>query len=101
MVFVQPEERVADQKAPHFVAAIIEDECIPVRMLSLPRIGVFVEMRSVEIAQPRLVLRKMCRHPIENHSDPALVKMVYQIHEIRRCSETAGGRKVANRLVTP
>src|SRR6185437_715402 len=70
-------------------------------MLALARVGVFVEMGTVEVAKPDLVLRKMRRHPIEDHADSALVKKIYKVHKVRWSAESASGRKVAGHLITP
>ena len=50
VVFIKPKQGVADEEVADFVAAVIENECVPVRMLALPRVGVLVEMGAVEIA---------------------------------------------------
>src|SRR5262249_6151805 len=101
MVLVQPEQSVAEEEVLHFVAAIIEHKSVPIRMFSLPRIGMLVKMRSVEVAESGLVLWKMGRYPIQNYADSALMKMVHEIHEVRRRAEPAGRSEVANRLVSP
>src|SRR6476660_941942 len=48
VVFFQPEQRAADQKTSHFVAAIIEDVGFPVRMEALPSVGMLKEMRAIK-----------------------------------------------------
>src|SRR2546421_11534069 len=58
MILVEPEHGVAQQEIVNFPAAIVEDERAPVGMLSLARVGMLVEMRSVEISQTCFVLRK-------------------------------------------
>ena len=63
MVLVQPEQGVAQQKTPHFVAAIVEDVTVPIGMKSLPRIGVFVQMRAVKIRQTVFVVVGSGRAP--------------------------------------
>ena len=69
VVLVQPEQSVADQKILDFFPSVVEDECVPVRLFPLLGIGVLVEVRAVEIAESRLILRKMRGHPIENYAD--------------------------------
>src|SRR6185312_624419 len=101
VVLIEPEESVPDQKTLHFTPAVIEHERIPIRLLSLARIGVLVEMRAVEITQARFILRKVRRNPVENDSNSMLVEVVDQEHEISGRPETAGWRKVSNGLVTP
>ena len=69
MILVQPKQRAAEQEVPDLVATVIEDKAVPVRMESLPRIGMFIEMRAVELGQPMLVWRKVRRHPVQQHTD--------------------------------
>src|SRR6185437_15926620 len=70
-------------------------------MLALARVGVFVEMRTVELAEPDFVLRKMRGHPIENHADSALVKKIHKVHKVRWSAKPACWRKVAGHLIAP
>ena len=101
MIFVEPEQRVADQKTLDFVPAVVEHKSVPVRLFSLPRVAMFVEMRSVEIAETRLIFRKVGRHPIKDDADSALMKAVHKIPEIVGRSESAGGSIVPGGLVSP
>ena len=101
MILVKPEQCVPGQEALHLAPAVIENERVPIRLLSLPRVGVLVKMRAVKIAQARLVFRKVRRNPIQNDSDSVLMEVVHQKHEVRGRSEAAGRCEVANRLVTP
>ncbi len=101
MILVEPEQGIADQKILHFVAAVIENESVPVRLLPLPRIRMLVEVRPVEIAEAGFILRKMRGNPIQDDADAVLMKIVDEIHEIRRRAEPAGRSKVADDLVSP
>src|SRR5215469_8041025 len=101
MVFVEPKQRVANQEATHFIPAVVKNKGIPVALLALPRVGVLVKMRPVEKSQARFIFREMRGSPIENDSDSMLVKIIDQIHEIRRSSEPAGRSKVTRRLISP
>jgi hypothetical protein len=69
MVFVQPEQSVADQEAPNFISTVIENKSIPIRLFSFSRVRVLVEVRPVEIAETHFILREMCGHPIQNHAE--------------------------------
>ena len=99
--FVQPEERVAEQERPHFVAAVIEDQRAPVLVLALARVRMFVERRAVEARQAVLILGKMPGHPVENHADARLVKGIDQELEILGRTVTAGRREKSDHLVAP
>src|SRR5690242_5982924 len=70
-------------------------------MLALARIGVFVKMRTVEVAEPDLVLWEMRGHPIENYSNAALVKVVHEVHKIRWSAKPAGGSEIPGNLIAP
>ena len=50
----------------------------------MPRIGVLVKMRAVEVREAVSVVRKMRRHPIENHAD-AVADADSSIRYIRSC----------------
>src|SRR6476620_11295395 len=101
MVFVQPEQRTADQKTSHLVAAIIEDVGLPVRMEALARIGMLKEMRAIKETQTMAIGRKMRGHPVQY--DPYIVSMerIDEIHEILGRSKIAGRSEVSGGLVPP
>src|ERR1700722_3170616 len=101
MILVHPKQRIADEKILDFVAAVVEDKSVPVRMLALPGIFVFVEMRAVEVTQARFVFWKMRGNPIQNYADSSLVKIVDEIHEVVGRSEPAGGGEIAEGFVSP
>ena len=56
MKFVEPVERVREQKVAHFVAAVVENVGAPIRMLAFARIEMFIQRGAVETrrAQKRL-----------------------------------------------
>src|ERR1700722_1122664 len=101
MVLVEPKKSVPGQKALDLAAAVIEHESVLVRLLSLARIGVFIQMGSVKITQAGFVLWKVRRNPIQDDTYAALMKLVHQKHKIRRSPEAAGGCEIANGLITP
>ena len=70
-------------------------------MYSPPRIGVFVEVRAVEISQPVPVGGEVRGHPVENHADIVLVQVVDQEHQVLRRPVAAGGGEVAGGLIAP
>ena len=101
VVMAEPEKRARGEERAHFVAAVIEDRAVPVGVIALARIGMLVEVRAVETIQAVLVVRKMRRHPVENHADAVLVQHVDEVHEILRRAVTRRRREIAGRLVTP
>ena len=101
VVFVEPEQRRRDQKAAHLMATVVEDRRIPFRMKSLARIGMLEQVGAIEVTEAMLVLRKMRRHPVEQHPDAALVQVIDKGHELIGRAIARGRRKVAGGLVTP
>ncbi len=63
MIFVEPEKRVSDQKIPHLVAAIIENERAPILLLALARIHVLKEMGAVKLGQRHVRLSENAPAP--------------------------------------
>ena len=101
VILVEPEERAAQQKRAHLVAAVVEDERAPVAVLPLPGIFVLVQRRAVEARKAVRVFRKMSRHPVENHADAVDVARVDERLEIFRRPEAAGRREEAGHLIAP
>ena len=101
VIVVEPEEAVGDEEIAHLVAAVVEDERAPVRVLTLARVTVFVEVGAVEIREAVRVLREVARHPVEDHADAALVALVHEVAEFVRVAEAAGRRVVIRDLITP
>src|SRR5205814_6230120 len=101
VIFVEPEPGAAGEHGPDFTAAVIEDVAAPVRVIALPRIGVLVEMRPVEICEPVLVPGEMRRDPVENDADAVAVQLIDEKHEVLRRAVTRRRREVACRLIAP
>src|SRR5579875_14811 len=101
MVFIQPKKGVADEEIADFPTAIVEDEGAPIGMLAAARIGMLIQMRTVEVAQTMPITRKMGRHPIEEDTNAALMQGVNQIHQILRRAKTASRSVVTDCLITP
>ena len=101
MILIEPEQGIADQEVLNLIATVIKNECIPVRLFPLLWICVFVEVRSIKIAESCFILWKMRRDPIQNHADALLMKVVDEIHEIGRRTKPAGRSKVTDDLVSP
>ena len=73
VILLEPEQRVGQQEIADLVAAVVEDQRAPVLMLALPRIFVLVQRGAVEPREAVRVLRKMSRHPVEDHAEAGLM----------------------------
>src|SRR4030095_11056370 len=101
MILIEPEERVADKKTTHLMAAVVKNITLSLRVKSLARVGMLEQMRAVKISKPVFVRRKMRRHPIENDADTVLVQRVDQKHQILRRAIVTRRRKVTGDLIAP
>lgn len=101
MIRVHPEQRIGDQVIGHLGAAVVVDQRAPVAMLAPARVRVLIEVGAVETSQSVLVLGKVRRNPVQDHSDPRPVAAVDQVLEVvRRAIAPSGGEKT-DRLVAP
>ena len=101
MVFLQPEERIADEEIFHLVAAVVEDERSPVLMFSQAGILVLVEAASIVAGEAVGIFGEVSWHPVQDHSDSRLMAAVHKIPELVGISKTARRRVVVHHLVTP
>ncbi len=101
MVLPQPEEGVGRQVVADLVAAVVEDERTPVRVASLPGVGVIVEVGAVEVAEAVRVFGEVGRDPVDDDAYPRRVEGVHQFLEVVRRPETVGRGIEAERLVAP
>ena len=97
----QPEQRAARQEVANLVAAVVEDQRVPVAMFAEARIGVFVQRGAVESREAVCVARKMRGHPVEQHADTALVQVIDEPAKVVGRAEAARRREVAQRLIAP
>src|SRR5205823_13322510 len=88
VIFAQPEQRVRQQEVADLVAPVVEDQRAPVLMLALTRILVLEERCPVEPREAVLILRKMSRHPAEDHADAGLMARRDEKLEVLRRAET-------------
>ena len=101
VVLVEPEPGRTDEELPHLLAAVIEDQRVPVRVVPLPRVGVLVQAGPVEPGQAVGVGGEVGRHPVDDDPQPPPVQFVHEVHEVVRGPEPAGRGEVAGRLVAP
>ncbi len=98
---LHPVQRRADQEAPHLGAAEVEHQRAPVRVLAQARVLVLVQRRAVEAGERVRVLRKVRRHPVQDHADAGLVQAVDQQAKAVRVAVAGGRREIAGALVAP
>jgi hypothetical protein len=58
------------------------------------------EVCPIEVDQAVVIIREVGRHPVQNHTNALLMQVIDEIHQILGRPVTAGGRKVADSLVT-
>ena len=98
---LNPEQGVADQELAHFVAGVIEYQRTPIRMFSLPRVGVFIEVSAVKKAESVLILGEMGRHPVENDTNTCLMAGIDELHKLVGRAETTGSSKIVGDPIAP
>src|ERR1700751_3408223 len=82
VIFVEPEERIADEKIAHFIAAKVKNQRAPILVLPLAWVEVFVKVGAVELGERMRVLWKMCRHPIHDYADTGLMTFIDEMAEV-------------------
>ena len=63
MIMVEPKKRVTDQKTADFMASVVENVTVPLRLHALARIGMFEQMGAIEVRQAMLVARENATAP--------------------------------------
>ena len=101
VVPLQPADRARHQERTDLRSSVVEDRRRPVRVEALARISVLVEVGTVEAEQGMLVHREVRGHPIEQHTDAALVQPIDQSHQIDRGAVAGGRGEVARHLIAP
>src|SRR5699024_2105557 len=98
---LNPEHCRREQQVAYRYLTVIEYAGAPLLMLHLERIGVLIEIRTVELDQAMSVLGEVRRNPVHDDTDSSLVALVHKIHEIMRRAITRGRGKIAGNLITP
>ena len=99
--FLDPEHRGREQQVAGRNLAVVEYARAPFLVLHLERVGVFVEVRAVELHQAAAVLGEVRGHPVHDHADAGLMRLVDQIHEVFRRAVAACRGEVADDLIAP
>src|SRR3954468_4019688 len=100
-VFVKPEQSAREQEIRDFGTPEIIDQCVPVEVPALFRLGMLVNRGSVEAAEAVWIVGEMPRHPIQEYAEAGAMTGVDQVREIGRAAEAARGREHSGWLVPP
>ena len=98
---VAPKAGVGCEKIFYLRLAVIEHRRAPVRVLTALRIGMLVQGPAIELRKRPVVLGKMRRHPVKDHSDASLVQGIDQMLKLAGRSIPARGRVKAGDLIAP
>ena len=99
--FIEPPACRGDQERNNLRSAVVKDSGAPALVLAFERIGVFIEACAVEFVESLLVLREVCRHPVENDADARLMEHVDHLPKVIRCAEARGRGEIARDLIAP
>ena len=98
---LQPVDGVGDEERPHLRLCVVKNARAPFGMLPHLRVGELVAAASVKFKQPVFVLRKMRRHPVQDHAEVCLMAGVHKIAELLRAAVAVRGGKIARHLIAP
>src|SRR5690606_38948294 len=101
MILIQPVHGITDQECPYLVSSVIEDQTLPIGVVSPSAIRMFVEVRPVKETKSVRILGKMGGYPIQNDPYPILVQGIYQKLKLLRFPESGRGRKIPGQLIAP
>ena len=101
MIHIIPVECISYQEVLHLGLSVIKNLRSPVRMLSETRIRVLVACFAVEIGKAMGIFWKMCRHPVQNHTDSGIVQDIHHFHKVLRTAVARSRCKVARNLIAP
>src|SRR5690606_2420667 len=101
MKYIEPKTSIADKKGLYFSSFIIKDITVPIWMKSLTHIGIFVGVVAIKHVQSMCIVREMRGHPIQNDTNPFLMKSIDKSHEPLRISETRCGSIITCNLIPP
>ena len=82
MIDFQPEKGIGEQKLGHLGPAVIKNIGAPVLMLSLARIGMFIEMGAVKKTEAMAVSWEMRRDPVKDDTHIVPVQGIHQVFKI-------------------
>ncbi len=100
-IALQPVQRIGDEKVAHFGAAEVVDQRVPVLVKTFARVGIFVQMRAVEIGEAVSVAGEVRGYPVEQKTHAARMTLFYEAQEAGTVAETRCRRIQADALVAP
>ena len=98
---LQPIQRVTNQKIANLGASQVVYERVPVIVKAFARVSIFIQGAAVKLRQAVRVCREVRWHPIEQHTQPALMATCDKSRKSRRGAKPRGGRIQPNRLIAP
>jgi len=101
VVPVEPVEGIGHQKVLDLIAAVVEDQGVPVLLNALPGIRMFVQMGPVIEFEGIAVPGEVGRNPVQDHADPLGMAAVHQISQVVRRAVAGRHRIVSGHLIAP
>ena len=85
----------------HFRSAVVKIYRAPPFILTQLLIITLIQIRSVKLPQPFIILAEMSRYPVHYYSYSVLVRCLYELSEFIRISIAARRRVIARCLISP
>ena len=101
MELPDPVDSVGNQEGTDLRLRMVKGQGSPDREFPAERIAAFIQRRPIKPGHGKAVLRKMGRHPVQDHTDAGLMHFVDEGAEIVRRSVAAGRGVVSGDLVSP
>ena len=101
VAFLYPEKCISDQEVFDLRPAVVVNLRSPIRVLSLSRVFMFINSRSVKVCKSVCILREMCRNPVKNNTYLVAMKIIDHIFEIFCCSVAGSRCIITGYLIAP
>ena len=88
MINLCPETCIGNQKILHHRTGIIVEQCSPEWMNRFCRILFFIKRCSIKSLQPGSIPWKLCRCPVQDHTDSCLMQFIHQLLKILGCPKS-------------
>ncbi len=89
------------KKRSNLAAPVVEDQALPVGVEAEPLVGVFEQVRAVELCEGERVFGEMAGYPVEDDADALLMQVVDEKPKVVGRPVSARRREVAGGLVPP
>ena len=100
MELIQPEKGIGNKEILDHRTSIIIKHSSPHWMNRHSRVLHFIKRGSVKFLKSGIKPWELCRCPVQNHSNPSLVKILHQRTKICRCSKTGRYRIIRRRRIS-